>query len=101
MAVIVTGGGARIKLPGAAAPWYNGPMTRDEFEDRMRTLVRRRPFRQFTIVLLTGERIEVDVPEAVAWGGGAAGYLSARGEPTLFDCSQVQEIVDPMPEPAS
>ena len=76
-------------------------MTPDELEQRLRTLVRRQPFRPFTVILLTGERIEVDVPEAVAWGGGTAGYLSASGEPFLFDSSRVREIVDRTPEPAS
>jgi hypothetical protein len=76
-------------------------MTRDEFEERLRTLVRRRPFQPFTVLLLTGERIEVDDPEAVGWGGGLAGFLKPSGEPVWFDCTSVQEFVEPAPEAAS
>jgi hypothetical protein len=70
-------------------------MTRDEFDQRLRTLIRRRPFQPFAVILLTGERIEVDVPEAVALGGGAGGYLSPSGEAFLFDYRGVREIVEP------
>ena len=75
-------------------------MTRDEFEQRLRTLIRRRPFLPFTIVLATGERLDVDVPEAVALGGGAGGYLSPSGEAFLFDCDGVQEFVEHAPQAA-
>jgi hypothetical protein len=76
-------------------------MTPEEFEQRLRTLVRRRPFQPFAVRLLTGERIEVDVPEAVAFGGGRAGYLSPVGEAFLFDCGDVQEIIESAPRAAS
>jgi hypothetical protein len=76
-------------------------MTRDEFAQQLRTLLRRRPFQPFTVILLTGDRIEVDAPEAVSLGGGAAGYLSPSGEAFLFDCRGVREIVESAPEAAS
>jgi hypothetical protein len=76
-------------------------MTKEDFEQQLRTFLRRRPFQPFTVVLTTGERIEVDVPEAVAMGGGAAGYLDPAGEATLFDCEDVSEITAHTPETAS
>jgi hypothetical protein len=76
-------------------------VTKKDFEQRLRTLVRQRPFQPFTVILVTGERIEVDAPEAVALGGGTAGYLSPAGDPILFDCRQVSQIITAAPETAS
>jgi hypothetical protein len=76
-------------------------MTKEDFQQQMRAFLRQRPFQPFTVVLDTGQRIEVDVPEAVALGGGAAGYLDPAGEATLFECEDVSEITVHTPETAS
>ena len=76
-------------------------MKRDDFEQQVRTSLRRRPFRPFSIVLTTGTRFEVDAPEALAFDGGAAGYLNPNGEPFLFPCEDVLQTEASTPEPAS
>ena len=76
-------------------------MTKEDFEHQLGMLNRQRPFQPFTVVLVTGDRIDVDVPEAIAFGGGAAGYLSPIGEPTFFNCEDVSQIVVNTPETAS
>jgi hypothetical protein len=53
------------------------------------------------MILLTGERIEADVPEAVSLGGGAGGYVDPSGEVFLFDFRGVREIVEHASEAAS
>jgi hypothetical protein len=76
-------------------------MTQETFENTLRTLMRRRPFFPFAVELDNGERIEVDAPNSVAWGGGAAGYLNERGEASFFNCEQVKQFITYPPETAS
>jgi hypothetical protein len=80
-----------IALPGWEG--YNIRMTQETFENTLRTLMRRRPFFPFTVELDNGERIEVDAPNSVAWGGGAAAFLNERGEPSFFACEQVKQFI--------
>jgi hypothetical protein len=68
-------------------------MTNDEFEQQLRTWVRRQPFLPFAVVLLDGERVEVDSPEALAFDGGAAGFIEPDGVVRFFKSGQVREIV--------
>ena len=72
---------------------YNAVMTKKQFEERLRTLVRRCPFQPFTVLLTTGDRIEVGAPDAVAMGGGAAGCFTPDGDPVLVNCKQVRQII--------
>lgn len=80
---------------------YNVRMDQATFESTMRTLMRRRPFQPFVVELADGRQIEVDAPESVAWGGGAAGYLRPDGEPVLFHCRDVRQIIPQTAETAS
>jgi hypothetical protein len=76
-------------------------MTQETFENTLRTLMRRKPFQPFIVELANGERIEVDAPGSVAWGGGTAVYLNQHGEPMQFDCDEVHQFVDSTAETAS
>jgi hypothetical protein len=76
-------------------------MTQETFENTLRTLMRRRPFFPFAVELDNGERIEVDAPNSVVWGGGTAGYLNADGEPYLFKCTQVRRFITQTADTAS
>jgi hypothetical protein len=76
-------------------------MNQETLENTLRRLMRRRPFFPFSIELDSGDRIEVDAPDSMAWGGGAAGFLSSTGEPTLFRCDQVVRIIANEPETVS
>ena len=67
-------------------------MQQEEFEDTLRHYLRRRPFFPFFVEMADGSLIEIDAPNSVAMGGGAAGFLNARGEPTFFNCEDVRRI---------
>ena len=68
-------------------------MSADRFDEAMREFTSRRPFRPFTIVLITGNRLEVDYPSALASREGAAAFLGPGGIPVLFDHEGVSEVV--------
>jgi hypothetical protein len=57
-------------------------MTREEFERQLRSLMRQRPFQPFTMVLGTGERIDVDVPEALALGAAPPATWTRTASPS-------------------
>jgi hypothetical protein len=50
-------------------------MTEEEFDQTLRSFVKRRPFLPFVVELLDGQRIVIR-NRHVAFGGGAAGFLS-------------------------
>jgi hypothetical protein len=60
-------------------------MTAKEFQERMLFLLRRRPFVPFDVDLTDGTRYHVRYPEAIATGGGAAGFGDEQNEIHLFD----------------
>lgn len=68
-------------------------MLAENFERTLRALVRRTPFRPFSVELVSGTRLEVDHPEALVFRGGVAVFVSADGEPTLFDHESVSQLV--------
>jgi hypothetical protein len=71
-------------------------MEPENFERSLRTFVRRRPFGSFTIHFVDGDALTVDHPEALVLRGGVAVYISAAGEPTLFDHRSVSRLTNPM-----
>ena len=68
-------------------------MTGESFEKSLRALVRRRPFQPFTVELVSGDRFEVDHPEALVYRGGLAVYVTPEGVPTLFDYEGVSQLI--------
>lgn len=68
-------------------------MTPEQFEQRLRELLQRRPYKPFRVVLLGGRMFEVDDPQYVARDDGAAGYIDSKGEPISFDNRTVVEFV--------
>ncbi len=68
-------------------------MLNQNFKRSLRALVRRSPFRPFTVELVSGGRIEVDHPEALVFRSGLAVYISAEGVPTLFDHDSVRQLI--------
>jgi hypothetical protein len=57
---------------------------------------RRRPFKPFDVELVTGERIQVDHPEALAFRGeGIAVYIDLTGGFTLLDHESACSLRDP------
>ena len=67
-------------------------MDTGSFERSLRAFQRRTPFRPFTVALVNGDTFQVDHPEALVVRGGVAVYVSAGGEPTLFDHESVSQL---------
>ena len=68
-------------------------MTPKRFERTLRAFQRRAPFRSFTVELVSGDRFQVDHPEALVLRDGVAVFIAAGGVPTLFDHEGVCQIV--------
>lgn len=66
------------------------------FERSLRAFVRRKQFKSFMIRFVDGSTITVDHPEALILRGGVAVYVSAQGEPTLFDHHSVSQLSNPV-----
>lgn len=68
-------------------------MTPKNFERTLRAFQRRAPFRPYTVELVSGDRFQVDHPEALVLRDGVAVFIAAGGVPTLFDHESVCQIV--------
>lgn len=69
-------------------------MESENFEKSLRGFVRRRPFESFEVHFVDGNSLTVDHPEALVLRGGVAVYISAIGEPTLFDHRSVSRLTN-------
>ena len=69
------------------------PMEAEPFERSLRAFQLRTPFRPFTVVLVNGDRFQVDLPEALVLRDGVAVFIAAGGVPTLFDHTRVSDLV--------
>lgn len=68
-------------------------MSEQDFDNQLRAFVRRRPFFPFVVVFLDGREITVDLPNAIAFDVGGAGFISETKEIVLFECEEVSRIV--------
>jgi hypothetical protein len=68
-------------------------MTADHFQQILDALIRRTPFRPFTVELLGGQRFEVDHARALVERDGVAVFLAPGGVPVWFDHEGVATIV--------
>jgi hypothetical protein len=68
-------------------------MTEENFERTLRAFHRQRPFRSFTVELVSGDRVEVDHPEAMVLRGGVAVFVASDGSPSVFDHEGVSQII--------
>jgi hypothetical protein len=69
-------------------------MTPDNFEKVLRAMIRRKPFKPFTIELLGQNRFEIDHPEATVCRQGVAIFLAPGPVPVYFDHDSVVQIID-------
>ena len=69
-------------------------MRQANFESVLQAFVRRRPFKPFTVELVSGGRFIVDHPEALALRGAVAVYIDSGGRYTLFDNTGVNQLAD-------
>jgi hypothetical protein len=68
-------------------------MTSERFDDSLQTLRRRVRFRPFTVELISGDRFEVDYPDALVVRDGVAVFVAPGGVPTLFDHEGVSQLI--------
>ena len=69
-------------------------MTTDNFRKVLLAMMRRKPFTPFTIELNTGDRIEIDHPEATVIREGVAVFIGPGFVPVYFDHDSVTQIID-------
>jgi hypothetical protein len=69
-------------------------MTTENFEKVLRAMIRRKPFKPFTIELHNGDRFEIDHPEATVMRQGVAIFLAPGPVPIYFDHEGVVQIID-------
>ena len=68
-------------------------MNRDTFTETIRAFKHRTPFRPFTLVTVSGNRHEVDHPDALAVNDGVALFAGPGGIPVIFDHEGVSEVI--------
>jgi len=69
------------------------PMTQQNFDHLVTTLWKLRPFRIFTVELITGQRFEVDHAEAMIYRKGSVVFIGPGGVPYWFDHNSVSQII--------
>ena len=69
-------------------------MTSTNFTGSIRFLLRRRPFRPFTVVLKYGERFQVDHPDAALTRDGFALFVGPGTVIHHFDHESVSQVID-------
>lgn len=69
-------------------------MVAETFAQALRAFARRTPFKPFVVELVDGERVLVEHPEALAFRGGTAVFISPRNEFSLFDHEGVADVKD-------
>ena len=68
-------------------------MTQQNFADTITALWRLRPFRPFTVELLTGQRFEVDRADAMIYRAGTAVFIGAGPTFHLYFHDSVTQII--------
>ncbi len=68
-------------------------MTAERFDESLQAFQSRRPYRPFTIELVSGDRFEVDYPDALSVREGVAVFLGPGGVPKLFDHESVSQFI--------
>lgn len=69
-------------------------MTKRIFHTTLHAYQIRLPFKPFLVELKSGSVIEVSHPEGLVTQGGAAVYIDARGDITIFDAEGVTKFYD-------
>jgi hypothetical protein len=68
-------------------------MTAEHFQTTIRAFQRRTPFKPYIVELVSGDRVEVDHPEALVIRGGVGVFVDASGAPAIFDHEGVSQIL--------
>lgn len=67
-------------------------MTAEHFQTTIKAFQRRTPFRPYVVELVSGDRTQVDHPEALVIRGGVAVFVNATGAPVIFDHEGVSQV---------
>lgn len=70
------------------------------FDQTLKAFQERKPFQPFTVVMIDGDRFEVDFPNALVVRDGVAIFVAAGGIPIIFDHEGVTQFVGDLKEPA-
>ncbi|HEV8605617.1 MAG TPA: hypothetical protein VGQ99_09640 [Tepidisphaeraceae bacterium] len=68
-------------------------MTAENFHSALNALRQRRPFRPFTVELVSGDRFEVDFSDALFTRDGVAVFIRPGGAPVIFDHEGVSQFI--------
>ncbi|HXD85196.1 MAG TPA: hypothetical protein VN641_01800 [Urbifossiella sp.] len=68
-------------------------MDRETFTATIAAFQGRKPFKPFTVALVDGDRYEVDRPNVLALGDGAAVLLAPGNVPVFFDHEGVRQVI--------
>jgi len=68
-------------------------MDRAIFSETIRAFKHRTPFKPFTVATVSGNRYEVDYPDALAERDGLAIFVGPGRVPVFFDNDGVSEVI--------
>lgn len=68
-------------------------METENFDRTLNAFKRRSPFQPFTVVLVNGDRFEVDFPDALVVRDGVAIFVAAGGVPIIFDHKGASQFI--------
>jgi hypothetical protein len=69
-------------------------MTPEQFEQKLRELLTRKPYRTVRVLWDGGGYFDIDDPQYVARDGGGGAYRDAEGKIYLFDYRDVADFVE-------
>jgi hypothetical protein len=69
-------------------------MQAQTFDEGLRGLSRRAPFKPFMVELVSGKSFTVDHPDALVFRAGVAVFIDPRGALSIFDHESVSRLVE-------
>jgi hypothetical protein len=76
-------------------------MSAQDFDRSLHDFQHRSPFKPFTVEMVSGDRFQVDHPEALVFRGGVAVFVSKAAVPVIFDHQGVSQFLgEPMEQTA-
>lgn len=74
-------------------------MTAENFDGVLSAFQKRVPFQPFQVVLVNGDRFEVDFPNAFVFRDGVAIFVQPGGAPIIFDHEGVNQFIGDLMHP--
>jgi len=68
----------------------------DNFDRTLQAFHAQVPFKPFSVVLMNGDRFEVDHPGAFFARGGVSVFITPGGTPMMFDHNSVSQFIGDM-----